>query len=170
MTPELARQHQRHKEFHAAIAQKAAERRTPPVKALTAEAFPSETDPPKESVEDWVERQKKIWFSIVDEIDPPSVTRPTVGLIQRKCCDYYKISLTAIVSQSRIAYIVRARQVAMFLTKELTTKSLPEIGRKFGNRDHTTVLHAVRKIANLSHDPDLADDLATLRKQIAEAC
>ena len=61
--------------------------------------------------------------------------------------DYYKIKVADMYSKKRPASIARPRQIAMYLAKELTQKSLPEIGELFGGRDHTTVLHAVRKMA-----------------------
>ena len=66
--------------------------------------------------------------------------------IQKTVADYYKIKVADMYSKKRPANIARPRQIAMYLAKELTQKSLPEIGDLFGGRDHTTVLHAVRKI------------------------
>ena len=71
----------------------------------------------------------------------------SVENIQKTVADYYKIKVSDMYSKKRPASIVRPRQIAMYLAKELTQKSLPEIGELFGGRDHTTVLHAVRKIA-----------------------
>ncbi|ABM55794.1 chromosomal replication initiator protein DnaA [Verminephrobacter eiseniae EF01-2] len=71
----------------------------------------------------------------------------SVENIQKTVADYYKIKVADMYSKKRPASIARPRQIAMYLTKELTQKSLPEIGESFGGRDHTTVLHAVRKIA-----------------------
>ena len=67
--------------------------------------------------------------------------------IQKTVADYYKIKVADMYSKKRPASIARPRQIAMYLAKELTQKSLPEIGELFGGRDHTTVLHAVRKMA-----------------------
>jgi chromosomal replication initiator protein len=65
--------------------------------------------------------------------------------------------------------VVRPRQVAMYLAKTLTLRSLPEIGRRFGGRDHTTVLHAVRKIENLvNNDNTLAEEIEALKRQLQE--
>ena len=71
----------------------------------------------------------------------------SVENIQKTVADYYKIKVADMYSKKRPASIARPRQIAMFIAKELTQKSLPEIGELFGGRDHTTVLHAVRKIA-----------------------
>jgi chromosomal replication initiator protein len=71
----------------------------------------------------------------------------SVENIQKTVADYYKIKIADMYSKKRPASIARPRQIAMYLAKELTQKSLPEIGELFGGRDHTTVLHAVRKMA-----------------------
>jgi hypothetical protein len=79
--------------------------------------------------------------------------------IQKTVADYYKIKVADMYSKKRPASIARPRQIAMYLAKELTQKSLPEIGELFGGRDHTTVLHAVRKIAG-ERQPDRAEPAA----------
>jgi chromosomal replication initiator protein len=71
----------------------------------------------------------------------------SVENIQKTVADFYKIKVGEMYSKRRPASIARPRQIAMYLAKELTQKSLPEIGELFGGRDHTTVLHAVRKVA-----------------------
>ncbi|MBO7410683.1 MAG: chromosomal replication initiator protein DnaA, partial [Ottowia sp.] len=71
----------------------------------------------------------------------------SVEYIQKVVADFYKIKVADMYSKRRPAAIVRPRQIAMYLSKEMTRKSLPEIGELFGGRDHTTVMHAVRKIA-----------------------
>jgi chromosomal replication initiator protein len=78
-----------------------------------------------------------------------SIQNRQVGVenIQKTCADFYKIKVADMYSKKRPASIARPRQIAMYLAKEMTQKSLPEIGELFGGRDHTTVLHAVRKIA-----------------------
>lgn len=96
--------------------------------------------------------------------------RLTIEEIQRKVAEYYNIKMSDMVSNRRLQNVARPRQVAMYLTKILTSKSLPEIGRKFGGRDHTTVLHAVRKIQELSkQDPDFTSDIEILRRSL-ETC
>ncbi|GMG82206.1 chromosomal replication initiator protein DnaA [Paralimibaculum aggregatum] len=87
--------------------------------------------------------------------------------IKRKVCDHYRLRMSDIVSARRARAVARPRQVAMFLAKQLTTKSLPEIGRGFGGRDHTTVIHAVKKIEELkATDPQLAEDIELLRRML----
>jgi chromosomal replication initiator protein len=81
----------------------------------------------------------------------------------------YNVSRADLLSSRRTANVVRPRQVAMYLAKTLTLRSLPEIGRRFGGRDHTTVLHAVRKIENLVHtDSSLAEEIELLKRQLQD--
>jgi chromosomal replication initiator protein len=87
--------------------------------------------------------------------------------IQRIVARHYNVSKTELLSNRRTRTIVKPRQVAMYLSKVMTPRSLPEIGRRFGGRDHTTVLHAVRKIEDLSgSDNTLAQELELLRRLI----
>jgi len=74
-----------------------------------------------------------------------------------------------LLSSRRTANVVRPRQVAMYLAKILTLRSLPEIGRRFGGRDHTTVLHAVRKIESLAgNDNAFAEEIEALKRQLQD--
>lgn len=85
--------------------------------------------------------------------------------IQRKVAEHYNIRLSDMIGPKRLRNIARPRQVAMYLSKQLTPRSLPEIGRRFGGRDHTTIMHGVRKIEELmTTDSQLADDLQLLRR------
>src|SRR5438128_2336300 len=89
--------------------------------------------------------------------------------IQRTVARQYNVSRADLLSARRTANVVRPRQVAMYLAKTLTLRSLPEIGRRFGGRDHTTVLHAVRKIEGLvGNDAMLADEIEVLKRQLQE--
>jgi chromosomal replication initiator protein len=89
--------------------------------------------------------------------------------IQRIVARHYNVSKTELLSNRRTRTIVKPRQVAMYLSKVLTPRSLPEIGRRFGGRDHTTVLHAVRKIEDLSSsDNGLAQELELLKRLISD--
>lgn len=89
--------------------------------------------------------------------------------IQRVVARHYNVSKTELLSNRRTRTIVKPRQIAMYLAKVMTPRSLPEIGRRFGGRDHTTVLHAVRKIEELSTaDNSLAQELELLRRLIAD--
>ena len=91
----------------------------------------------------------------------------SVENIQKTVADFYKIKVADMHSKKRPANIARPRQIAMYLAKEMTQKSLPEIGEMFGGRDHTTVLHAVRKIGGeRANDPDLNQQLHVLEQTI----
>jgi len=89
----------------------------------------------------------------------------TIEEIQRKVAEHYNIRLSDMIGPKRLRTIARPRQIAMYLAKQLTPRSLPEIGRRFGGRDHTTIMHGVRKIEELmATDSQLADDLQLLRR------
>jgi chromosomal replication initiator protein len=91
--------------------------------------------------------------------------RVTIEEIQKKVAEHYSIRLTDMSSARRARAVARPRQVAMFLAKQLTSRSLPEIGRKFGNRDHTTVMHAVSRVTELmQRDGAFAEDVDLLRR------
>ena len=93
----------------------------------------------------------------------------TIDEIQRQVAEHYNIRISDMLSPSRARASTRPRQVAMYLAKELTTRSLPEIGRKFGGRDHTTVLHATRKVSqSLTQDPELQEDVELLRRRLSD--
>jgi chromosomal replication initiator protein len=93
--------------------------------------------------------------------------RISIEEIQKKVAEHYNIRLTDMASPRRARAVARPRQVAMYLAKQLTQRSLPEIGRRFGNRDHTTVMHAVSRIAELmAADVAFAEDVALLRKML----
>jgi chromosomal replication initiator protein len=92
---------------------------------------------------------------------------PRVSEIQAVVCERFGLPLIEMSSRRRARGVARPRQVAMYLARELTRLSLPEIGRRFGNKDHTTVLHACRTVPVLAaHDPEFADVLAELRRSI----
>jgi chromosomal replication initiator protein len=91
--------------------------------------------------------------------------RVTIEEIQRKTAEYYKLDLRDLHSPRRARRVARPRQVAMYLARELTSRSLPDIGRRFGGRDHTTVLHACRRIESLCRaDPVFQQEVDFLRK------
>ncbi|MBV9248997.1 MAG: chromosomal replication initiator protein DnaA [Acetobacteraceae bacterium] len=93
--------------------------------------------------------------------------RLTIDEIQRKVAEHYNIRLTDMSSARRARAVARPRQVAMYLAKQLTSRSLPEIGRKFGNRDHTTVMHAVARVGELMGlDAAFAEDVELLRRML----
>ena len=91
----------------------------------------------------------------------------TIDLIQSTVCKFFKISKNEMLSSRRSRYLVRPRQIAIYLTKILTSKSLPEIGREFSNRDHTTIIHSVKTIEKLKEkDPEMTNNINNLKNQI----
>ena len=93
--------------------------------------------------------------------------RLTIEDIQKQVTSYYQVSMRDLLSHRRDRSIVRPRQIAMYLCKELTSRSLPEIGRRFGGRDHTTVLYGVRKIGGMmADDPSLTDEIELLKRML----
>ncbi|HXZ68871.1 MAG TPA: chromosomal replication initiator protein DnaA [Alphaproteobacteria bacterium] len=95
--------------------------------------------------------------------------RITIEDIQKKVSLFYHVSMRDLLSHRRDRIIVRPRQVAMYLCKEMTTRSLPEIGRRFGGRDHTTVLYGVRRIADMKKENAALSDEIDLLKRMIEA-
>jgi len=93
----------------------------------------------------------------------------TIDEIIRKVADHYKLRMTDILSPRRARSVARPRQIAMYLAKKLTSKSLPEIGRSFGGRDHTTIIYGVKKIEELrTIDNQIAEDVELLRRMLEE--
>lgn len=91
----------------------------------------------------------------------------SVEEIQRKVAEHYNIRLSDLVGPKRVRTLARPRQIAMYLAKQMTSRSLPEIGRRFGGRDHTTIMHGVRKIEELcAEDHGLAEDVQLLRRAL----
>jgi len=96
-----------------------------------------------------------------------SENKVTIDLIQTVVCKFFKISKNEMLSSRRSRYLVRPRQTAIYLTKILTSKSLPEIGREFSNRDHTTIIHSVKTIEKIKEkDPEMVDNINKLKNQI----
>jgi chromosomal replication initiator protein len=92
---------------------------------------------------------------------------PTIANIQAAICKHFTMTRNELLSERRTKEVVYPRQIAMYLCKTLTPRSLPEIGRRFGKRDHTTVLHAVRKIKDLiRRDWQVAYDVANVEAQL----
>lgn len=93
--------------------------------------------------------------------------RVTIDEIQKKVAEHYNLRMADMHSARRARNVARPRQVAMYLSKQLTARSLPEIGRKFGGRDHTTVMHAVRKVDELmAEDPQIAQDVDVIKRAL----
>ena len=96
-----------------------------------------------------------------------SENKVTIDLIQTTVCKFFKISKNEMLSSRRSRYLVRPRQTAIYLTKILTSKSFPEIGREFSGRDHTTIIHSVKTIEKLKNDNiELSNNIETLKNQI----
>ena len=96
-----------------------------------------------------------------------SENKITIDSIQTLVCKFFKISKNEMLSSRRSRYLVRPRQTAIYLTKILTSKSLPEIGREFSNRDHTTIIHSVKTIEKLKEkDPEMVNNINKLKNQI----
>ncbi|MGA7810306.1 helix-turn-helix domain-containing protein, partial [Bradyrhizobium sp.] len=116
----------------------------------------AETDPPKQ----------RHWFHIVD-VEVRGRPYPSIAEIQDAVAKHYRITRNDICSARRTKNVVMPRMVAAYLCKLLTPLSLPTIGRKFGGRDHTTILHAVRKLTRLVRDDAaVARDVAALIRSI----
>lgn len=110
-------------------------------------------------------RSYRTWFSIEDV--EPAGFQPTIREIQVVVSAYYHISTMNIRSALRTQDIVKPRQIAMYLARELALKTMPEIGRYFGGRDHTTVLHAIRRTeALIGKDPIFAGEVAELTRRL----
>ena len=107
--------------------------------------------------------------AVRDLIRPQEPKRVKIEDIQRVVARQYNVSRSDLLSSRRTANVVRPRQIAMYLAKTLTLRSLPEIGRRFGGRDHTTVLHAVRKIEGLiAENPILREDVVLLKRMLTD--
>ena len=132
--------------------------RPPPPAVRPSAERPEQTHPPV-----------RTWFYITDEIDPSlPAAKLSIEDIQNAVERHCNVGHIELISARRTANVVRPRQIAMFLAKNLTPHSLPVIGGKFGGRDHTTVLHAVRKIEALrTRDKTLAADLDAIGRAIA---
>jgi len=105
--------------------------------------------------------------SIRDLVRIAEPKRVKIEDIQKIVAQHYNVSRSDILSSRRTATVVRPRQIAMYLAKTMTLRSLPEIGRRFGGRDHTTVLHAVRKIEGLvGQDPALSEEVEALKRRL----
>jgi hypothetical protein len=133
-----------------------------------------ETEPVAEPdpVKVWAERQKSIpikkapWFRVEKDLGPSSYRTIQVEDVIKAVAYHYGISRNDILSPRRDKDVVRPRQVAAYLSKELTCRSLPEIGRRM-DRDHSTIIHSVRRInQRLAEDNGLAEDIAEIKREI----
>ena len=166
----------RRKEFHRGIDAKAAALRAKEIDAATAAAEAErlaaatwESEAPAWPVTPPLsEREffKECWF-LIEGVSPK---RPSLGEIKRAVCSHYRLPEEAMIVGRRRVDWLRPRQLAMYLCNTMTTKSMPEIGRAFGGADHTTVLHAGRRLPVLmAKDPTFAAVVAKIRTQLEEA-
>lgn len=168
MQTELQRQHQAHKERRARLLA-AAERLSERVKQPEVKQPPDCLKMPTKSqldalIEAW---RNAAPLRAPDPEEEDASPRPTVRLIVRTVARKFNLSVTDLVSLRRTANVVRPRHIAMHLARKLTIRSLPEIGRAMGGRDHTTVLHGDRKICwLLQKDADLQQLVSDLEDEI----
>ena len=108
------------------------------------------------------------WFEVVEDLHPEQVRKVSVDEIQRAACQHFGLTKIELLSRRRTNDVVIPRQIAMYFCKQLTTRSLPEIGRRFGGMDHTTVLHAVRVTEKrMRENWTLAFDIAHIEASLA---
>jgi chromosomal replication initiator protein len=104
---------------------------------------------------------------VLHDLLKASDRRITIEEIQKRVAEHFNIKLAEMSSARRSRQVARPRQVAMYLAKQLTSRSLPEIGRKFGGRDHTTVMHAVKKVEELkAADQGFSEDVELLKRML----
>jgi chromosomal replication initiation ATPase DnaA len=114
-------------------------------------------------------RMETAELAIRDLVRTPDPKKVKIEDIQKLVASHFNVSRGDVLSARRTASVVRPRQIAMYLSKLLTPRSLPEIGRRFGGRDHTTVLHAVRKITGLvTTDGSLSEEIELLKRMLLE--
>lgn len=156
-TPTEFRAYTRHRDFHRKIAERAASLKHAPASRPMPPAAVAALGPvpfiyPKE-----------IWFQIVDEA-PRSITSK---MIKEAVCKHFGVKMTAMVTGRRSRDELRPRQIAMFLCKDMTSRSLPDIGRRFGGKDHTTVLWAVKQVQKfIARDPSFAAIVSAIRSDL----
>jgi chromosomal replication initiation ATPase DnaA len=166
--------HNQHAAFHGRIAA-AADRHAANVISQRKQAQAARAEKAREvqrSNAGWMERQYKIFSNMIDADAAAEKARLVMPLpiekIQAVVADHYEIPRIEMTSERRQPNIVFPRQVAMYLAKELTGLSYPRMGRRFGGRDHTTVLHAVRKIAaRVAADAVFAAEVDGLKAALA---
>lgn len=167
-TPTEREAHRRHVEFKRKIAERAFELSKPVALETTPE--PPE---PASKFDEWLARQdrnnplpKEPWFSV--ESETPQVV--TIEDIKRAVCQHARLTMVELLANRRLPSVVLARQVGMYLAKTETSRSYPDIGARFGFRDHTTVMHGVKKIASLIEtDPLIAGHVAAVKALLEAA-
>lgn len=147
ITPTQRKAYEHRRAFHAHIdtlAQKLKAKPKAPVPKIAAPKKPERSAPKK------LERPtRKIWFEIVEEIDPSNGARPSILRIQEVVGAYFNIPVQDLISHHRAYSVALPRQIAMYLSRELTLFSLALIAKRFGGRDHSTIHHGHGKISRL---------------------
>lgn len=173
----LAQANERHKRFHADIARRAALLAPKPVRTYSIPNTPfgvakpapeviktviASIKPARDNMREWYHC---MWFFdlIEKEEAPPRIVLPGVEYIQEVTAQFYGLSRHDLISASRVGKLIRPRHVAIYLCRKFTKRSLSQISKRFGGRDHSSALHAVRKIAReMLTDENLAADIAAL--------
>lgn len=172
MTPTQIELHNARKARLQRIAQAAA-RVNPKTDSEFSAALNAVEEPVTEPVEDWAEKQieenKKLWFSVVECIKRSPTGRPTIRAIQLATCEVYGVKLNDLLSARRTANVMMPRHVSVYLAKELTGLSYPQIANATGGRDHSTAINSFRTIEKLiKTDADLASEVAAIRSRFNE--
>jgi chromosomal replication initiation ATPase DnaA len=171
LTPTQLKAVERSRNFRESIAAKAAELAARKVQSKLAAVAVASIEAPLAQTPNVVitEPPSPNWFVIL-ACEDVKRRHPSILQIQKAVCAHYGVKLADVLSSRRTASIVRPRQVAYYLCKEMTPHSLPQIGRRFGGRDHTTALSGIRKIERLRRaDAELDGLLNTLAAQLEAA-
>jgi chromosomal replication initiation ATPase DnaA len=178
LSPTLAAFHTEHKAVHRRI-DEAAARHAANILAQRKQAQEARAEKLREAQNvnaGWMKRQYQIFSHMIDadvaaekaRLDSVRPRSVEIAKIQSVVADHYRLSRVEMISARRHQRIVFPRQVAMYLAKVLTTRSYPEIGRRLGGRDHTTVMHAVRKIeSRVASDAVFAAEVDGLKAALA---
>jgi chromosomal replication initiation ATPase DnaA len=121
-------------------------------------------------VAEWVKRQKSIADDLQEAVHDAGYIRPSVAAIQAAVAKYFNVGVTDLLSGRRHKDIILPRHIGFYLCRKLTLQSLPDIGRRFGGRDHTTVMHAVHKVTGLlEKDPSIAAAIDAIKQELRVA-
>jgi|KBSSwiStaDraftv2_1062776.scaffolds.fasta_scaffold1520146_1 hypothetical protein len=157
--------HTRHQTFHRVIAKKARAIATKPEPIAPPPPDSHPLQPPLMPLHPFYRNECMWFYDLVQDLDPTPISIISIRNVTAK---YYGLTTNDIICDRRTKDLVLARQVAFYLCKKLTPFSLPAIGRRFGDRDHTTVLYAVRKIERLMHsDEKLSKDIRAITAKFA---
>lgn len=181
LSPTAAAAHSQHRKFHQRIAdaadrhaenihsQRASAKAAMDQAAMDQAAIPKTAVDPENSLEAWVRMHRQMWSrpEVLAET-PAEKSGVEIRKIQQVVCEHYGVSRLDMVSDRGTHDILLPRQIAMYLAKQMTIRSLAKIGRQFGGRDHSTVYHAVRKVERLIEcDATLSATVAALKAALA---